>query len=202
MQFVHAVWNLSQLWVLSVFTVNRLRIITLIWWETWILMCINIQLVVTHGQNSIQKRFLLQPVICPVLRTLCDYSYLICLYSIFFTFVCEYTDMHLVSANATCLCVCVWTYMLEAAADTWFDIGASKSGHLPQLPRDLDGFMEQQTKLPLVTRVTCWRYLAEEVWVGEDGVEVDEVERGRKRTKEKGRESERKRVKACRWYLK
>lgn len=53
--------------------------------------------------------------------------------------------------------------MLEAAADAGFDVGASEGGHLPQLPRDLDGFVKQQAKLPLVTRVACRRHLAEEV---------------------------------------
>lgn len=43
--------------------------------------------------------------------------------------------------------------MLEAAADTGFDVGSTKGSHFPQLPRDLDGFMKQQTQLPLVTRV-------------------------------------------------
>lgn len=59
--------------------------------------------------------------------------------------------------------VCVQTYVLEAAADAGFDVGASEGGHLPQLPRDLDGLVKQQTELPLVTRVTCRRHLAEEV---------------------------------------
>lgn len=51
-------------------------------------------------------------------------------------------------------CICVTTYVLEAAADAGFDVGASESGHLPQLSRDLDGLVEQKTELPLVTRVT------------------------------------------------
>lgn len=50
--------------------------------------------------------------------------------------------------------VCVETYMLEAAADTGFDVGAPEGSHLSQLLRDLDGFVKEQTKLPLVTRVT------------------------------------------------
>lgn len=57
----------------------------------------------------------------------------------------------------------VQTYVLEAAADTGLDVGASEGGHLPQLPRDLDGFVKQQTELPLVTRVACRCHLAEEV---------------------------------------
>lgn len=62
--------------------------------------------------------------------------------------------------------------MLKAAADTGFDVGSTKGSHLPQLPRDLDGFMKQQTELPLVTRVARRRYLAEEVCGGEDGREA------------------------------
>lgn len=53
--------------------------------------------------------------------------------------------------------------MLEAAANTGLDVGAPEGSHLPELLRDLDGLVEQQTELPLVTRVTCRRYLAEEV---------------------------------------
>lgn len=45
--------------------------------------------------------------------------------------------------------------MLEAAANTGFNVGASKGSHLAQLSWDLDGFMKQQSKLPLVARVTC-----------------------------------------------
>lgn len=56
--------------------------------------------------------------------------------------------------------------MLEAAADAGFDIGASERGHFSQLLRDLDGFAKQLTELPLVTRVTCRRHLAEEIWAG------------------------------------
>lgn len=55
---------------------------------------------------------------------------------------------------STCV-ILLWTYVLEAAADTGFNVGATEGGHLPQLLRDLDGFMKQQTELPLVTRVTC-----------------------------------------------
>lgn len=113
----------------------------------------------------------------------------------------EYTDMY-VSEH---LHACVWTYMLKAAADAGFDVGASEGGHLPQLPRDLDGFMKQQTELPLVTRVTCWRYLAEEVWAGEGGVEVGEAEREGEREKKKKTErgSERKSQSMwVMWYLK
>ncbi|TNN68467.1 hypothetical protein EYF80_021252 [Liparis tanakae] len=36
-------------------------------------------------------------------------------------------------------------------ADAGFDVGASEGGHLPELPRHLDGFMEQQTELPLLS---------------------------------------------------
>lgn len=56
--------------------------------------------------------------------------------------------------------------MLKAAANAGLDVGASKGGHLAQLPRDLDGFMKQEAQLSLVARVTCWRYLAEQVWAG------------------------------------
>lgn len=59
--------------------------------------------------------------------------------------------MHL---EAMSVSICVLSYMLEAAADARFDVGPPKCGHLPQLPGDLDGFVEQQTELPLVTRVT------------------------------------------------
>lgn len=43
--------------------------------------------------------------------------------------------------------------MLEAAADAGLDVGASKGGHLAQLPWDLDGFVEQEAQLSLVARV-------------------------------------------------
>lgn len=77
------------------------------------------------------------------------------------------TRMWSVYIYSACLLTLVCkTYMLEAAADAGFDVGASEGGHLPQLPRDLDGFVKQQTELPLVTRVTCRCYLAEEVWAG------------------------------------
>lgn len=77
--------------------------------------------------------------------------------------------MYIQDLNANVRCVyatCVITYVLKAAANTRLDVGAAKGSHLPQLPRDLDGFMEQQTELPLVTRVTCRCYLAEEVCEG------------------------------------
>lgn len=67
------------------------------------------------------------------------------------------------STARACRRACVQTYVLEAAADAGFDVGASEGGHLPQLPRDLDGFVKQQAELPLVTRVTCRCHLAEEV---------------------------------------
>lgn len=56
--------------------------------------------------------------------------------------------------------------MLKAAANAGLDVGASKGSHLAQLPRDLDGLMEQEAQLSLVARVTCRRYLAEQVWAG------------------------------------
>lgn len=56
--------------------------------------------------------------------------------------------------------------MLKAAANAGLDVGASKGGHLAQLPRDLDGFMKQETQLSLVARVTCRRDLAEQIWAG------------------------------------
>ena len=55
--------------------------------------------------------------------------------------------------SAHAVSVCVTTYVLEAAAHTGFDVGAAERGHLPQLSGDLDGIVEQQAKLPLVTRV-------------------------------------------------
>lgn len=61
-------------------------------------------------------------------------------------------------ANAAC-----GTYVLEAATDAGLDVGASKGGHLAQLLGDLDGFVKQEAQLPLVTRVPCRRYLAEQV---------------------------------------
>lgn len=57
---------------------------------------------------------------------------------------------------------CVQTYVLEAAAHAGLDVGAPEGGHLAQLPRDLDGFVEQQAELPLVARVARRRHLAEE----------------------------------------
>lgn len=54
------------------------------------------------------------------------------------------------------------TYVLEAAAHAGLDVGAPEGGHLAQLPRDLDGFVEQQAELPLVARVARRRHLAEE----------------------------------------
>ena len=54
-------------------------------------------------------------------------------------YIPEASDMCVFSAHA--VSVCVTTYVLEAAAHTGFDVGASEGGHLPQLPRDLDGFM-------------------------------------------------------------
>lgn len=82
-----------------------------------------------------------------------------------YAYVFEHTDLHVVGLHLRRVLadVCVQTYVLEAAADTGFDVGASEGGHLPQLPRDLDGFVKQQTELPLVTRVTCRCHLAEEV---------------------------------------
>lgn len=56
--------------------------------------------------------------------------------------------------------------MLEAAADTWFNVRTSKRGHFAQLPRDLDSFVKQQTELSLVTCVACRRYLTEEICEG------------------------------------
>lgn len=47
--------------------------------------------------------------------------------------------------------VCVSTYMLEAAADAGLDVAPAKGRHLTQLPRDLNGIMQQKTQLPLVT---------------------------------------------------
>lgn len=67
------------------------------------------------------------------------------------------------------------SYMLEAAADTRFNVRTPKRCHLAQLPGDLDGFVEQQTELPLVARVTGWRHLAEEIFGG--------VQRGENKTR-------------------
>lgn len=46
-------------------------------------------------------------------------------------------------------------YLLEAAADAGLNVTAPEGCYFPQLPRDLDGIVKQQTKLPLVTHL-CW----------------------------------------------
>ena len=58
------------------------------------------------------------------------------------------------------------TYVLEAAADAGLDVGAPEGGHLAQLPRDLDGVVQQEAQLPLVARVPRRRHLVEQVWRG------------------------------------
>lgn len=71
--------------------------------------------------------------------------------------------------------------MLEAAADAGLDVGASKGGHLAQLPRDLDGFMEQEAQLSLVARVPGRCHLAEKVWTGRtEQMMINIVKKGRK----------------------
>lgn len=63
----------------------------------------------------------------------------------------------------TILCV----YLLEAAANTGFNITAPKCCHFPQLPGDLDGVVKQQAKLPLVTHFCRPRHFPEEVYEGD-----------------------------------
>lgn len=52
------------------------------------------------------------------------------------------------------MCVCVFTHMLEAAADTGLDVAPAEGRHLTQLSRDLNDIMQQKTQLPLITRLT------------------------------------------------
>lgn len=55
------------------------------------------------------------------------------------------------------------THKAEAAPDAGLHIAAPERRHLPQLARDLDGLVEQDAKVPLVTQSPGVRHLAEEI---------------------------------------
>lgn len=55
------------------------------------------------------------------------------------------------------------TYKAEAATDAGFHVAAPKCCHFPQLAWDLDGLVEQDTKVPLVTQSPGVCHLAEEI---------------------------------------
>lgn len=57
-----------------------------------------------------------------------------------------------------------WTYKLEAASDAGLDIAAPEGGHFPQLPRDLDGVVQQEPQPALVTEAGGTCHLLEQVW--------------------------------------
>ena len=57
-----------------------------------------------------------------------------------------------------------WTYKLEAASDAWLDIAAPEGGHFPQLPRDLDGVVQQEPQPALVAEAGGACHLLEQVW--------------------------------------
>lgn len=54
-------------------------------------------------------------------------------------------------------------YKLEAASDARLDVAAPEGGHLPQLPRDLDGVVQQQPQPALVTEASGTCHLFEQV---------------------------------------
>lgn len=56
------------------------------------------------------------------------------------------------------------TYKLEAASDARLNIAAPKGGHFPQLPRDLDGVVQQEPQPALVTEAGGACHLLEQVW--------------------------------------
>ncbi len=58
----------------------------------------------------------------------------------------------------------MYTYKLEAAADGRFDVGTSKGGDLAELPRDLDGVVEEEAQTALVTETCCAGNLSEQDW--------------------------------------
>lgn len=58
---------------------------------------------------------------------------------------------------------CPRTHKAEAAADAGLHVAAPEGCHLPQLPRDLDGLVEQDTEVPLVTQSPGVGHLAEEI---------------------------------------
>lgn len=60
------------------------------------------------------------------------------------------------------------THESEAAADAGLHVAAPEGCHLPELPRDLDGLVEQDAQVPLVTQAPGVRHLAEEVCGGTD----------------------------------
>ena len=71
------------------------------------------------------------------------------------------------SARPACRGRC--TYVLEAAAHAGFDVAAPEGRHLAKLPRDLDGVVQQEPQLPLVTGVPGARYLPEQICGGQGG---------------------------------
>lgn len=56
------------------------------------------------------------------------------------------------------------TYKLEAASDARLDIAAPKGGHFAELPRDLDGVVQQEPQPALVTEASGACHLLEQVW--------------------------------------
>lgn len=63
------------------------------------------------------------------------------------------------------MCVCVLvTYMLEAAPDARFDVAAPERCHLSELPWDLDGIMQQEPQLPLITRIPRRGHLVKQTY--------------------------------------
>lgn len=55
------------------------------------------------------------------------------------------------------------THKTEAAADAGLHVAAPERRHLSQLAWDLDGLVEQDTKVPLVTQSPGIRHLAEKI---------------------------------------
>lgn len=55
------------------------------------------------------------------------------------------------------------THEAEAAADAGLHVAAPERCHLPQLARDLDGLVEQDAEVPLVTQSPGVGHLAEEI---------------------------------------
>lgn len=55
------------------------------------------------------------------------------------------------------------THKAEAAADAGLHVAAPKCRHLPELAWDLDGLVEQDAQVPLVTQSPSIRHLAEEI---------------------------------------
>lgn len=55
----------------------------------------------------------------------------------------------------------------EAAAHAGLHVAAAERGHFAQLPRDLDGFVEQQAEVALVRQAAGTRHLTEQVCEGQ-----------------------------------